>query len=175
MRLAGTFVIAVAAAASLASPAAAVDFTFNVRVEVSDLASDVNRLTIECAACSERCQGTRDVVVGTEPWLVGYGSTTHTFAPGAPRNFNGVVRVAFDARPGEVAERARNYLCVMNVHTPLGAVGSSTFQPKPGAPHVTRLEGPIGPTVAPPGPLTPDPKGTLRGGTIPKGGPSLPK
>jgi hypothetical protein len=159
---------------SLSSPAAAVDFTFNVRVEVSDLASDVSSLSIDCAACSERCQGATDLPIVDEPWLIGSGRATHNFAPGAPRNFTGVVRVAFDARPGKIAERARNYLCLMNVHTPLGVVGGSTFAPRPGTPYVTRLEGSIGPTIAPPGAPTPDPKGTIPKG-LPKSAPTLPK
>jgi hypothetical protein len=172
MRCFRTFAIAATTSASLISAAAAEDFTFNVRVEVSNLASDVERLVIECAACNEPCHSTGAVVIGTRDWFIGSGSATHNFAPGAARNFNGVIRVAFNAAAGQVPERARYYRCEMRVPGPIGG-SPAVYGAKPGTPHVTRLEGSIGPTFTP-APLTPDPKGTIPKG-LPKGAPTLPK
>ena len=176
MHYARAFTVAIVAAAAslLWRPAAAEDFTFNVRVELSNLSSAIDHYGIRCAACTERCQNTNPGSAAA-PWFIGNGTARHTFPPGAPRNFNGVIRVAFDARPGRVPELARNYLCQGSPEWPPG-YSDAVHGPRPGTPYVDRLEGTIGgATIAPPAPLTADPKGALKGGTFPKGTPGLPK
>ena len=163
MRYARTFTVAIVAAAAslLWRPAAAEDFTFNVRVEVSNLASDIDRFQIDCVVCAGRC-----TITESRPFLerdstenvIGSGSTQQMLPP-APRNFNGVVRVAFNASPGKVAQLASGYQCLMTLPgMPRGSV--AVYGPRPGTPYVISLEGTLGPTVGTPGPRAPDLKGT---------------
>jgi hypothetical protein len=175
-----------------ARPAAAEDFTLSVRVEVADLQPEIKRIVVRCAVCIERCERAGGPLLNTDTNVIGAGSAAHNFSGAGPRNFNGALRIAFNALPGRTAASARRYLCTLDPDTtapgPLGlenpaaelAEQAPYYQPRPGTPYVARLEGSLSsPGAAPPPsivPSDPAPRAPgVKGGTIPKGPPTLPK
>lgn len=81
----------------------AVDFTFNVPVDVNTQPVDVNEGQVKCIAKPAPTANTGDVGEGVQFFSLENG------------NFQGTVTVAFNASPGQDRSQAREWQCIMQL------------------------------------------------------------
>lgn len=108
LRLPITAFLAIALATALPRTAASEDFTFNVRVEATNLDRIVARIRVNCSV------GTNDGYAGPDVHAmetVGHGWAEHKFCPGEPHSFNGTIAVSFNVLPMKNAGSAKAYYC----------------------------------------------------------------
>jgi len=127
-------------AASAAASAQEQTYVFDVAVNVSNLAPEVEAIGVSCSVCDAyRCDTRARNAVG--------GENSHRFAVGETRSFTGTISVEVK-KP--TIWRPLGYICTLNIKLPefddfvpveLNADALPQAQPQPNTPFVPKLTG----------------------------------